>query len=168
MDDCLPLRGNSQRSAQGLKGPGRRKGRCGDGIACCQRWSWPREGSLRQNEEPATGASWSNWGAALTAGKVTQPGLSQQIFPVADPPEVRPVCHQIRKVTQLNPPVEYMLLREKFAVSKISHKNSLLIMHTPFHLRKRNQGCPLFSWSLLLHLVFYMCDCKFLVHKLRY
>ena len=120
-------------------------------------------GSLRQNEEPATGASWSNWGAALTAGKVTQPGLSQQIFPVADPPEVRPVCHQIRKVTQLKPPVEYLLLGEKFAASKISHQKSFLMVYT----RKRNQGCTLFSWSLV-HLLFYMCDCIFLVHKLRY
>ena len=59
-------------------------------------------GSLRQNEEPATGASWSKWGAALTAAKVTQPGLSQQIFPVADAPEVHPVCLHIMKVTQLN------------------------------------------------------------------
>ena len=144
MDDCLPLRGNSQRSAQGLKGPGRRKGRWGDGIACCRRWSWPRVGSLRQNEEPATGAGWSNWGAALTAAKVTQPGLSQQIFPLADALEVRPLCHHIMKVTQLKPQVEYMLLCVYFAVGKISHKNALLMVHTQFHLRKRNQGYSLF------------------------
>ena len=92
MDDCLPLLGNSQRSAQGLIGPGRRKGRWQDRIACCQGCSSPQVGSLRQNEDPATGASWSKWGGALTAcGKVTHQPLSQQIFPVADDPEVRPM-----------------------------------------------------------------------------
>ena len=73
-------------------------------------------GSLRQNEEPATGASWGKWGAALTAGKVTRPGLSQQIFPVADAPEVRPVCHQM-KATQLGALAEYATLWRKLVIT---------------------------------------------------